>query len=69
MIGSGTLIRSLLDYELLDELRLLVHPIIVGSGLKLFPEGTTRHGLKLLKSETFTTGVLNLTYGPESGTR
>jgi dihydrofolate reductase len=65
VIGSGTLIRSLLDYELLDELRLLVHPILVGSGLRLFPEGTTRRGLKLINSQTFKTGVLNLAYGPE----
>lgn len=65
LIGSGTLVRSLLDHELLDELRLLVHPIVVGSGLRLFPEGTARRGLKLIRSETFKTGVLNLTYGPE----
>ncbi|MEO5877393.1 MAG: dihydrofolate reductase family protein [Streptosporangiaceae bacterium] len=64
MTGSGTLIRFLLAHGLLDELRLLVHPIVLGAGERLFPEGTARHGLKLIRSETFTTGVLNTIYGP-----
>jgi dihydrofolate reductase len=40
--GSGALARSLLAEEILDELRLMVHPIIVGSGKRLFEEGTNR---------------------------
>jgi dihydrofolate reductase len=60
--GSGTLVRSLLQNNLLDELRLLVHPIIVGSGKRLFPEGTPQKGLKLADVKTFSTGVLYLTY-------
>ncbi len=62
--GSGTLVRSLLENNLLDELTLLVHPIVVGSGKRLFPEGTPQKGLKLADSKIFSTGVLSLTYQP-----
>jgi dihydrofolate reductase len=64
VVGSGTLIRSLLRDNLLDELRLLVHPIVVGSGKQLFPSGTENTPLKLVDSKTFSTGVLYLTYQP-----
>ena len=65
MSGSPTLMRWLLREGLLDELNLLVHPITVGKGhARLFaPDGPTVP-LTLLSSETFTTGVLNLRYGP-----
>lgn len=62
--GSGTLVRSLLREGLLDELRLLVHPIAVGSGKRLFPDGSDQQPLKLVDSQTFDTGVLYLTYQP-----
>ena len=62
--GSGTLVRSLLRAGVLDELRLLVHPIVVGSGKRLFDGGGDRVPLKLVESRTFTTGVLYLTYAP-----
>lgn len=61
--GSGTLVRNLLRDDLLDELRLLVHPIVVGSGKRLF-EGTDQKALELVDSKTFSTGVLYLTYRP-----
>jgi dihydrofolate reductase len=64
MSGSGTLVRSLLRDNLLDELYLLVHPIVVGSGKRLFPDGTPQKGLKLADSKTFSTGVFYLTYQP-----
>ncbi len=65
--GSGTLVRSLLRDGVLDELRLLVHPIVVGSGKRLFDDGGDRDrvALKLVESRPFTTGVLYLTYAPE----
>ncbi|SDM51623.1 dihydrofolate reductase family protein [Nonomuraea jiangxiensis] len=63
MSGSATTVRWLLANGLLDELKLLVHPIAVGHGKRLF-EDTPTHPLKLVKSETFETGVLNLTYVP-----
>jgi dihydrofolate reductase len=62
--GSPTLVRSLLGAGLIDELRLLVHPIVVGSGKRLFVEGEDRVPLQLVDSKTFSTGVLYLTYAP-----
>jgi len=64
--GSATLVRSLLAAGLVDELRVLVHPIVVGHGARLF-EDSTPHALELVAQETFSTGVLNLTYAPRSG--
>ena len=61
--GSATLVRSLLKDDLLDELRLLVHPIVVGTGKRLFEDGMGKIPLTLLSSKTFNTGVLSLTYG------
>jgi len=59
--GSATLVRWLLEQGLVDELHLLVHPIVVGHGKKLFSTGATVP-LKLLSSTTFTTGVVHLVY-------
>jgi dihydrofolate reductase len=64
--GSGTLVRSLLRDGLLDELRLLVHPIVVGSGKTLFPDGSGQTPLRLIDARTFSTGVLYLIYQPAS---
>jgi dihydrofolate reductase len=65
MSGSPTTVRWLLREGLLDELNLLVHPIAVGKGLgRLFPPDEPTVPLKLLSSETFATGVLNLSYAP-----
>ena len=62
--GSGTLVRSLLKDGLIDELRLMVHPLVVGSGKRLFEEGGERIALELVDSKTFSTGVVYLTYRP-----
>jgi dihydrofolate reductase len=62
--GSATLVRSLLRDGVLDELRLMVHPVVVGSGRRLFENGEAKSSLELVSSETFSTGVLNLTYRP-----
>lgn len=59
--GSGTLVTSLLREGLIDELHLLLHPIVVGSGKRLFPDGA-QVPLRLTDSKTFSTGVLHLTY-------
>lgn len=64
IIGSSTLVRSLLDGGLLDELRLLVHPIVVGSGKRLFEPGSSQKPLQLVDAQTFSRGVLYLTYQP-----
>ena len=65
MSGSATTVRWLLREGLLDELNLLVHPIAVGDGrARLFLPDEPSIPLELLSSETFETGVLNLSYGP-----
>jgi len=62
--GSPRLVRSLLRDGLLDELSLMVHPIVLGAGMRLFDEVTNRIGLKLIESRTLSTGVLCVTYQP-----
>jgi dihydrofolate reductase len=63
MSGSVSVVRQLLAAGLLDELHLLVHPIAVRNGMRLFDEGEPIP-LKLISSQTFETGVLNLVYAP-----
>ena len=63
--GGAATVRWLLRDGLLDELHLLVHPIVVGEGMaRLFPPDEPRTPLELLSSEAFRTGVLNLVYAP-----
>ncbi len=62
--GSATLVRSLLSSGVLDELRLLVHPIVVGSGKRLFDDPPSQVPLKLVDERKLSTGVLYLTYAP-----
>jgi dihydrofolate reductase len=62
--GSISVVRQLLAAGLLDELHLLVHPIAVRTGMRLFDEGAAPIPLQLLSAETFKTGVLNLVYAP-----
>ena len=64
--GSVSIVRQLLAAGLLDELHLLVHPIVVGKGMRLFDDGASLP-LKLLSSQTFETGVVYLVYGPGEG--
>jgi dihydrofolate reductase len=66
--GSVSVVRQLLAAGLLDELHLLVHPIAVRKGMRLFDEGETPIPLRLISSETFETGVLNLVYAPTEST-
>jgi dihydrofolate reductase len=61
--GSTVLVRSLLQDGLLDELSLLIMPIVVGSGRRLFEDGT-RLGLTLTDSAVFGNGVVSVTYQP-----
>lgn len=62
--GSATLVRWLLRQGLLDELQLLVHPVLVGSGRRLFDDDTPEQPLELVSSQPFGTGVVHLTYRP-----
>jgi dihydrofolate reductase len=68
MSGSISVVRQLLAAGLLDELHLLVHPIAVRKGMRLFDEGERPIPLRLISSEAFSTGVLHLVYGPAEPT-
>ncbi|WP_046246065.1 dihydrofolate reductase family protein [Hymenobacter terrenus] len=60
--GSGELVEYLRQHRLIDTYRLMVHPLVLGSGKRLFPEGSTNTDLQLVSSHTTSTGVLILTY-------
>lgn len=62
--GSPKLVRSLLLAGLLDELGLMIHPIVLGSGARLFDEKSERADLELIGSTTFSNGVISATYRP-----
>ncbi len=62
--GSGKLIQTLLKHDLVDRIRLLVYPLVLGKGQRLFEDGTTAT-LKLVDTRTFTGGVTALIYEPE----
>jgi dihydrofolate reductase len=62
--GSANLIQTLMRHNLVDEYRLWVFPLVLGSGKRLFVEGTIPAGLKLVDSKVATTGVVIATYEP-----
>ena len=62
--GSGALLRWLLERDLVDELNLRIYPVVVGDGLRLFPEEGQTHDLTLLDSSVTPSGVTIQTYRP-----
>jgi dihydrofolate reductase len=62
--GSGDLLRWLLEHDLVDELNLRLYPVVVGDGLRLFPETGQTHDLTLVESRSTPSGVTLLTYRP-----
>ena len=60
--GSCQLVQTLLQHELVDELRLMIHPIVVGGGKRIFGDGTVAKKLRLVDSRTFGSGVVALVY-------
>ena len=62
--GSPTLVHSLLEHDLLDELILMIHPVVVGKGKRLFKDGDNLKRLTLVDSKITRTGVALLTYQP-----
>ena len=62
--GSGNLIQTLMRHNLVDRYRLWIFPVVVGSGKRLFADGTVPSGLKLVDSKVATTGVFIGTYEP-----
>jgi dihydrofolate reductase len=63
--GSGMLLHTLAEHDLIDEYRLMVHPIILGSGRPLFREGRAKRVLRLVETKPFSSGVVVLTYQPD----
>jgi dihydrofolate reductase len=64
VLGSGELVQSLMRRNLIDEYTLLIHPLVLGSGRRLFPDGSPLAALRLVDSVTTTTGVVIATYQP-----
>lgn len=62
--GSATLVQTLIQHNLVDRIRLLVYPVVVGKGIRLFHEDTTAT-LKLVETRSFSSGVAALIYEPE----
>ena len=62
VLGSGELVRSLMRNGLVDEFLLLIHPLVLGSGRRLFPDGGAFAALRLVDTVTTTTGVVIATY-------
>jgi dihydrofolate reductase len=60
--GSRTLVHSLFEHGLVDELRVLIFPVILGSGARLYPEGPDKLTLELVDTRTFPSGVTANTY-------
>ena len=65
VFGSADLMNTLMRHGLVHELRLMVFPVVVGKGKRLFEDGEDRRTLKLVDSKTFGTGVVSLAYRPE----
>jgi dihydrofolate reductase len=68
VLGSGELVRSLMRANLVDEYVLLIHPLVLGSGRRLFPDGGAPTGLRLVDTKTTTAGVVIATYQPAEPT-
>jgi dihydrofolate reductase len=65
ILGSGVLVRSLLPHGLIDQVVLLIHPLALGTGQRLFDEGVPTTPFRLVDSKATPTGVLIATYEPE----
>src|SRR6266516_842652 len=62
--GSGELVHTLMQHDLIDEYRLMVHPVVLGSGKRLFRDGSDTTVLRLVDTKTFSSAVVVLTYQP-----
>ena len=64
IFGSGQLVHTLHERDLIDVYRLMVFPVVLGSGKRLFPDGSEKKTLQLVESKPFPSGVVLLTYQP-----
>jgi dihydrofolate reductase len=65
VMGSGVLIQSLMRHNLVDEYVLLIHPLVLGSGRRLFPDGGAFAALRLVGAKTTDNGIVIATYQPD----
>jgi dihydrofolate reductase len=64
VFGSGDLVNTLMQHDLIDEYRLMVFPVVVGSGKRLFGDEIDTKVLRLIETKTFSSGVVVLSYQP-----
>jgi dihydrofolate reductase len=64
IFGSADLVNGLMRHDLIDEYRLMVFPIVLGSGKRLFSNGTDETPLNFVDTKAFNSGVVVLSYGP-----
>ena len=64
--GSASIVRTLTNHGLIDEYQLLVHPVVLGGGKPLFQDIRDRRKLQLVKTKTFSSGVVGLYYQPDN---
>jgi dihydrofolate reductase len=62
--GSANLVQTLMQHDLVDSYRLLIYPVVIGKGMRLFQEDSTAK-LKLVEAKSFSSGVAALVYEPE----
>ena len=68
LAGSADLVHTLMQHDLIDEYRLMIHPVVVGHGKRLFREGSANKVLRLVGTQTLPSGIVILTYHPAPGT-
>ena len=62
IFGSAELVRTLMQHDLIDEYKLMVHTIVLGSGKRLFRDGADKKALRLVDTKTFISGIVVLSY-------
>ena len=67
VLGSGQLARTLFEHDLVDELRLMIYPVVLGSGARLFAETSDKTPVRLVDTQTVGDGIAILTYEPVRG--
>ncbi|MFL6222305.1 MAG: dihydrofolate reductase family protein, partial [Actinomycetes bacterium] len=67
LIGSSQLTQTLVERDLIDEFRVMIDPVVVGGGKRLFRDDGVRRPLRLVDSQVTTTGVIIATYAPAEG--
>jgi dihydrofolate reductase len=67
VIGSTKLVQTLVAHDLVDEFRVMIDPLVVGGGKRLFPDDGALRPLRLVDSQVTTSGAILATYAPAEG--